>query len=655
MQSLKTIIRNFARLKNSFYLVILLIQVLLILMSVLFTKLAINLLNDQEHAKASAVSRFIETSIAQETDRAKIATLGLSHNKPLIEVFASRDREKLRKEAEPLWNDLSKMGFKQFNFHLPETVPIMFLRLQTPEKFGDELSIRPTVVRANLKKELVVGLEQGKAGYGFRAVAPVSFDGKHVGSVEFGSDFGEVFLNRLNATYSGNWGIYNMARGVSDLNDQALLVATGDRHAEFFKPILPHERILAKIKEGESVFEMRYETETGELYVPVRNFLQDIVLVIKHVYPTGYYSRLRTIAIVSASICLVGLVLSGLIITLLYRQITFPIRKLMVENDKIKNFQLDEPVVIDADLTELKDLVETTRSMKIGLQSFQKYVPAQLVRQLIQTNQEAVISGQRRNLTVFFSDVADFTTISEKLTPKELTSQLSDYLNELTDIIIAQQGTVDKYIGDAIMAFWNAPLDIANHPGKACTAALACQRRGAELASDWKRAGKAPFVTRIGLHTGDIIVGNMGSNQRLNYTIIGDAVNLASRLEGLNKIYGTEIIISQQVYEHVADEFEVRLLDFVVVKGRTEPVTIYELVSEKGEVTANDLEFLRYFNEGVMAYKQRQWDRALRIFGRSLERRPDDPAGKIFSERCNQFKVSPPDEDWAGEYVFTHK
>jgi len=400
---------------------------------------------------------------------------------------------------------------------------------------------------------------------------------------------------------------------------------------------------------------MQSAAETGELYLPVRNFQNDIVLIVKYVYPTGYYRDLRAVLTTAGAICLAGLLLSGLIIVLLYRQITIPIRKLVAESENIRQFRLEDPVNIEAGLSELRELVEATRSMKIGLQSFQKYVPDQLVRQLIQTSQEARISGVRQNLTVFFSDIADFTTISQKLTPRELAGQLSEYLNELTDVIHDRRGTVDKYIGDAIMAFWNAPLSVPDHPREACAAALECRRKSDELARRFATAGRPPFVTRIGLHTGDIIVGNMGSAQRLNYTVIGDAVNLASRLEGLNKVYGTQVIISEDTYRRAAEGFEVRLLDFVIVKGRTEAVTIYELVAEKGEVTAGDLEFLRYFNEGVMAYKRRDWDKALRIFGRSLERRPQDQAGKIFIERCRAFQVNPPPEDWTGEHVFHSK
>src|SRR5262249_23515961 len=157
------------------------------------------------------------------------------------------------------------------------------------------------------------------------------------------------------------------------------------------------------------------------------------------------------------------------------------------------------------------------------------------------TNQEARISGQRRELTILFSDIKDFTSISEALRPAEIAAQLSEYLNSVTEAIVEESGTVDKYIGDAVMAFWGAPLELKNHAAAACRAALRAQKRIKELNASWAAEGRPAFCTRIGINTGEVIVGNMGSEQRLNYTVIGDPVNLASRLEGINKNYGTRI------------------------------------------------------------------------------------------------------------------
>jgi adenylate cyclase len=278
-------------------------------------------------------------------------------------------------------------------------------------------------------------------------------------------------------------------------------------------------------------------------------------------------------------------------------------------------------------------------------------VPAQLVRQLIETKQEATISGQRRNLSVFFSDIQDFTGISESLTPNELASQLSEYFTVMTDVIIKHSGTVDKFIGDAVMAFWGAPVEMKSHASEACHAALECQKKIKELNQKWSNEGKKPFHTRIGIGTGEIIVGNMGSDQRLNYTVIGDTVNLASRLEGLNKDYGTKIIVSQSTVEHLSDDFALRLLDFVHAKGKLEPATIYELVAEKGDISTLDLECVKSFNEAMTLYKEREWDKAMKIFKRFCDKKPHDRACLILMERCAAYKIIPPHEDWCGEAV----
>ena len=225
----------------------------------------------------------------------------------------------------------------------------------------------------------------------------------------------------------------------------------------------------------------------------------------------------------------------------------------------------------------------------------------------------------------------------------------------MTSIILKHGGTVDKYIGDSIMAFWGAPNKTVDHATQACLAAIECNARLKTLAQEWSSQGRPAFRARIGLNTGDVVVGNIGSNQRLSYTAMGDPVNLASRLEGLNKEYATSIIISQSVLNELPDEFVYRLLDIVVVKGKSEPVPIYELVSRKGDVTGSDAEFFEMFSKAVNSYLEKDWDKAIFRFEKLLGLRPDDQACKIFIERCREYKVIPPGHDWGGEYVFLHK
>jgi class 3 adenylate cyclase len=649
-------IRKFAKLRSSFLLVLVLIQALLIALSSIFTNMAIGIIKKNEDEKVNKIARHVQNEIDRTGERALIAALGAVNNERFVSVFASRDRKQLLDVASGYWQELQRMGFKQFQFHLPPPELTTLLRVHQPEKYGDELSsYRPTVVRCNLSRVTVVGLEQGHSGYGFRAVVPVHYDEKHIGSLEVGLDFGTGFLETMDKTYPGSWGIYNLIRGVNSLNDKVVVASINDADGKYFKNIPPPDRVMASIKIDKMFYEYDRASETIAVYVPVKNFLNDVAVIVKNVYATDYYKRVRGILLASAGICLIGLVLSGLVITVLYKQITIPIKKLVTQTERIKNLELDTEDENHAPLKEIQDLIDATRSMRIGLQSFQKYVPAQLVRQLIQTNQVANIGGRRKNLTIFFSDVADFARISESLTPTELTLQLSDYLNEAAGIIIEEGGTVNQYLGDAIFAFWGAPLNHPDHSGAACRAALRIQSRLAILNKKWSGEGRMPFPTRIGLNTGEIIVGNIGSETRLYYTAVGDAVNLASRLEVLNKHYGTWTLISEFVYERCKSDFAVRMIDTVVVKGRSKPVIIYELVAEKGNISSNELAYLSLFNEAVSLYKKREWDEAFKILLTLKEAKPDDKPTAIYLDRCVEFIRDPPPEDWTGTVIMKEK
>jgi adenylate cyclase len=240
-----------------------------------------------------------------------------------------------------------------------------------------------------------------------------------------------------------------------------------------------------------------------------------------------------------------------------------------------------------------------------------------------------------------FTDVADFSTISQNCSPRQLATQLSRYLNELTRIIMGHQGTVDKYIGDAIMAFWGAPTEITNHVLKSCVAAVECRKKSHDLNRQWSEDGRYEFKTRFGIHAGDAIVGNVGSEQRLSYTVIGDTVNIASRLERLNKLYGTEILISEPVFDSVAQTMIARRLEPVLVKGRSEPLNIFELIGEKDDVSASDIAFYRDFDKAMQAYQEMKWEIAAAQFESLLKRKPGERPCEFFLERCRDHKDSP--------------
>jgi class 3 adenylate cyclase len=646
----------FAQLRNSFLAVIVLIQILLITLSVLFGRMTIDMLEISQSESLKIVIQNVQAAINAGTEVSKVAVLTTQKHTQLLDAFAKRQRDRVLDLGMPILEDLKAMGFKQLQFHIPEgSTYITFLRVHNPEKFGDDLAYRPMIQKSNMIKEIISGLEQGKSGYGFRVVSPLLYQHRHIGSFEMGFDFGEPFLQQLSRDFPGSWAIYNLSRGVQSVDDRYLLATLGKDRDGDFQNLPLRDDVMKKMMDGETFAERHQGSNTGTLYIPVKNYRGDISIVLKYVFHTEYFNRIKQIIWTASGICLIGLALSGLVIFILNQLISIPVRKLVDETEKIRNFQLDDELNFSSSLKEINELIDSTKRMKIGLQSFRKYVPAQLVRQLIDSKVGATVGGQRRHITVFFSDVADFTSISESLTPNELTQQLSEYLSIMTETIIKYQGTVDKYIGDCVMAFWGAPSEVNNHAELACKAALECQKRCAELNARWDREGKKTFATRIGINSGEIVVGNIGSPQRLSYTIIGDDVNLASRLEGLNKNYGTQCIISESTMSQLPNDFALRMMDFVVVKGRTKPVTIYELVAEKGDVRHIDLDFLSIYNECMNHYRERRWDAAIDGFEELLGKKPDDKATLLLRERCRQFKEAPPPQKWRGEVVYLDK
>ena len=646
------------KLKNSFVLVFLWIQLLLILLTVIFYKQTVLLLQNSEELANAVIIEGVYDKIDEVQKLSDGVAISLSKNAPLLNAISKSDRDLIRPMAENIWKDINPLGFAQLQFvYKPEKSPDwkFFYRAQQPEKFNDSAENRPNINKANSTKSIVSGLTQGTTGYGFRSVIPLFLDSKQVGFLETGYELGDNLLNRFIKSYRGNWAIYNLARGSGSVDDRALIDSAGDFKEKFFKNLMPEEYVIKSAKAGVPLTELDESLNTKIIYIPIKNFQGDYTILLKFVGETDYFNALSKIKSNAILICLLGFLLSSGIIILLYRMITLPIKGLVIETERIKNFELDGAIKIPAKLDELKGLVEAMNAMKIGLRSFRKYIPAELVQQLIRKGEEIDASGERQRLTIFFSDIADFSTISEKLTPNELSSQISEYLTEMTSIILKHGGTVDKYIGDSIMAFWGAPNKALDHATQACLAAIECNARLKILAQEWSSQGRPAFRTRIGLNTGDVVVGNIGSNQRLSYTAMGDPVNLASRLEGLNKEYATSIIISQSVLNELPDEFVYRLLDIVVVKGKSEPVPIYELVSRKGDVTGSDAEFFEMFSKAVNSYLEKDWDKAIFRFEKLLGLRPDDQACKIFIERCREYKDNPPGHDWGGEYVFLHK
>ncbi|MBT6583293.1 MAG: CHASE2 domain-containing protein [Gammaproteobacteria bacterium] len=284
--------------------------------------------------------------------------------------------------------------------------------------------------------------------------------------------------------------------------------------------------------------------------------------------------------------------------------------------------------------------------------AFSQYLAPAVVNQLMDNPSLLKLGGERKELTSFFSDVAGFSSISEKLSPEDLVILLNDYLTEMTDIIKKYEGTVDKFEGDAIIAFFGAPISHKDHARRTCMVALEMQDRLAQLREGWKKEGKAELYMRIGINTGPAVVGNMGSLTRMDYTMMGDSVNLAARLEGVNKQYKTETMISGFTYAQVEEFVEVRELDLIRVVGKTEPVKIYELLAKKDGIDVNQEQVLECYNKGYSLYRVRKWNEAAEWFEKALAFDESDGPSLTFFERCITFQIHPPREDWDGVFSF---
>ena len=287
-------------------------------------------------------------------------------------------------------------------------------------------------------------------------------------------------------------------------------------------------------------------------------------------------------------------------------------------------------------------------------QAFQHYVSPEIVKKISEDPELLKLGGEKRGVTLLFSDVAGFTAVSESTTPEELVKWLNEYMDEMSSIILDHGGTIDKYIGDAMMVFWNAPLDQPDHAVRACQAALKMQQRLSELNNAWEKEGRPRLDTRIGLNTGAVIVGNMGSSKRFDYTVLGDNVNLASRLEGINKYYGTSIMISFSTFLLAGEFVKARQLDYIKVKGKTEPVAILELLGGKGPLSKEQEILAGMFERALHHYRLGNWDKSIECFSTLTEKFPDDKASRVLLFRCRELKADPPD-GWDGVYIFDAK
>lgn len=340
--------------------------------------------------------------------------------------------------------------------------------------------------------------------------------------------------------------------------------------------------------------------------------------------------------------------------------ISTPVVRLRRMADQITNLNLGDIKDFDSPFEEIKQLQTSMDRMRGALDMFLRFVPRDVVRELIKSEKAVTVGGTRREVTLLFTDIASFTTLTERMTPEQIMSQTSEYFEVMSLGIQANRGTIDKFIGDAIMAIWNAPGEDTLHVDNACRGMLAAYYISKDLNEEFIAKGMAPLKTRFGLHTCEVLVGNIGARDRMQYTCLGSGVNLAARIEGLNKFYGTQKLASDTVRRKASSDFLFRRVDIVEAKGTTVPLTIYELMGERGEdaafyVGADMMKLASKYEQAFDFYLHRDFADALFILDQLAGQYPDDAVVAQLRVKCRSFAETPPPPSWNGATVLDEK
>ncbi|WP_320005724.1 adenylate/guanylate cyclase domain-containing protein [Maridesulfovibrio sp.] len=352
------------------------------------------------------------------------------------------------------------------------------------------------------------------------------------------------------------------------------------------------------------------------------------------------------------------------VIHLVAKQLSKPLIDLTSSVNNIKQFNLEIPVDIKSNIIEVRDLSKATETMRKTLNSFGKYVPRPLVQSMMVNKITPRLGGGRKQLTFMFTDIKDFTSISETMSPEQLTRTITSYLKCMSRVILKNKGTIDKYIGDGIMAFWNAPVADKNHARNGCMAALYCREALKKFNKHCRDNNKPEMITRMGVHTGEAVVGNIGSADRMDYTAMGAAVNLASRLEGLNKYLGTEILVSDATKELAGADFLFRYAGRVLPKGTIHSSGVYELLglktgTDNGDrnltVSTQQESMVKQWAEALGILMDCDYEKAAAAFESYIQTYGPDPLADYYRELSRKFVLNPPAENWQGEIVFNAK
>ena len=433
------------------------------------------------------------------------------------------------------------------------------------------------------------------------------------------------------------------------------LIAAPDKEADELHPargqetLLPLARMVlsqapAGDKDGKEAWRRRLISQ-GEAYEVALTPLPFPGWSLATVIPEAEFlgpveTTLRRLIIGLAAAALLAALLSAM---LARSVIAAPLARVVGEIRHVESFALDKVRRHPSRLTEISSLSGAIAEMAAGLSAFGKFIPADLVRSLLSQGVEAKPGGSIKELTVMFIDVAGFTGLSERMGDR-IVPLLSRYLDAVSEVIVANGGTIDKFIGDAVMAFWGAPTPQQDHAVRCCRAALACSK--AIKAADINDDQGQPLQIRIGINSGRMLVGNIGSELRLNYTVIGDAVNVASRLEGASKQYGTQILIGAETARLISDAFTIREIDNIAVYGRTEGLAVYELIG-LAEINGENTDWITSYEEGLSKYRRRDFSGAIVHFEKVLGERPHDWPASLLLERCRRLQQSGVDDEWS--------
>jgi class 3 adenylate cyclase len=429
------------------------------------------------------------------------------------------------------------------------------------------------------------------------------------------------------------------------------------------------ERLLAALDTGDTKATAdslaRVDALRDDLNRKLDSVRADMLAIVKADAAMTVHKQRQAIliaAILTALAAALGFVFAALVSSGMAR----PVRRLLEGARAVEAGRLDETLTVTSQdeighlTTAFNRMVEQLRHKERMRETFGKYVDPRIVEGLIDQPMLAV-DGQRRVMTVLFCDVKGFTGASEEMTPQGLVKVMNRYFSAMSAPIRDHGGVIDKYIGDAIMAYWGPPFtENADQARLACLAALDMLERVGPLRTEFPellglRYLPIAFDIRIGIATGDALVGSIGSEQMMSYTVMGDTVNLASRLEGANKVYGGRILVSAATIAGADDAIEAREIDRVVLLGQTQPQPVFEIMGRKGELTPAQVELRTRFSEGVAAYRARRWDEARRAFAAGLESVPNDGPSMTFIKRIDSLMTTPPCDNWDGSWHLEQK